>query len=376
MVVSTSSGIAAVAALGVVGTCLGRFRAVAPPLAPVIIGYIAWLTANPGGGTEASGLGALLDVPGTMWEMVAPTAAGALALPSTLGPVLAVLLVGVLAVWTLRGRLGSFEAVWLLAAVIWMTMIIVARVVPGPVSATAVRYSYLITWFLVPAIVPHLRLSKRAWVRWVTVAAAVLVVVGNVVQLKAGLDDWVSKTSEVRGRIQAVGILAAAGEPALDASHVFIDGVPGPKGFTVGSVRRLLRTEGWVPDPVVAEPYEQAARGVMRMAIDPGPAGHSCQKVTEGEQLSVRTTEYPAIALSAERRSVVDISYIDRYGTGERTVELTGDHVLNHPVGSNALVVFRVTDGAPLQICQPAEDGGDDSAAVPSTESGGDVDEP
>ena len=181
MVVSTSSGIAAVAALGIVGVCLGRFRTVAPPLAPVVVAYLAWLVANPGGGTTTLGLDTLLAVPGTMWEMVAPTAARTLALPSTLGPVLVVLLVGVLVVWALRDRLGPFEAVWLLATVIWMTMIIVARVVPGPVSPGAVRYGYLITWFLVPAIVPHLRLSNRTWLRWVTVGAAVLIVVGNVV---------------------------------------------------------------------------------------------------------------------------------------------------------------------------------------------------
>ena len=96
----------------------------------------------------------------------------------------------------------------------------------------------------------------------------------------------------------------------------------------------------------------------MRMAIDPGPAGHSCQKVARGESLSVRTTEYPAIALAAKSRSTVDISYIDRYGSGERTVEVTGDQVLRYPEGADALVVFRVTDGGQLAVCQPSQASG------------------
>ncbi len=352
MVVSTSTGIAGVAALGIVGVCLGRFRTVAPPFVPAAVAYLTWLIANPGGGTSSLGLKGLLAVPGTMWDMVAPTVARTLSLPSSLGPALALLVAGLLLVWTVRDRLGPFEAVWLLTAVIWMTMTIVSRVVPGPISPAAARYGYMITWLLVPAIVPHVRLSRSVVVRWVAIGAAVLVVSGNAVQLKTGLDWWASETSEVRGRIQAIAILAAAGEPAVETSSLFADRAPGLRSMTVGWVRRVSQSEGWVPDLAAAGLYEQVARGVMRMAIEPGPAGHACQQVEVGESLGVRTTEYPTIGLGVGTRTDVDISYVDRYGSGERSVELAEDHILSYPEGASALVVFRVTDGAPLQICR------------------------
>ena len=353
MVVSTSVGIAAVAALGIVGVCLGRLRTVAPSLAPAAVAYLAWLMAYPGGGAPSFSLGTLLAVPRTLWTMVAPTVARTLALPLTLGPALAVILVGSLVVWTMRGRLGPFEAVWLLTAVIYMTVIIVTRVVPGPVSAAAARYGYLIGWLLVPAVVPHLRLSRNAGLRWIAVGLGVLIVAGNVVQLRNGLAYRESLTSEVRRRVHAVGVLVAAGEPAVEASSLFPDRAHGPKSFTVASVNQFMRSEGWAPDPAEVAAYEQTARGLMRMAIVPGSAGRSCQQVAKGDTLSVRTTGYPTIGLRVGAPTTVDISYVDRYGSGERTVELTEDHVISYPEDASALVVFRVTDGAPLQICRP-----------------------
>ena len=160
----------------------------------------------------------------------------------------------------MRGRLGPFEAVWFLTAVIYMTMIIVTRVVPGPVSAAAARYGYLIAWLLVPAVVPHLRLSRSAKLRWITVGLGVLIVAGNVVQLRNGLAYRESLTSEVRGRVHAVGALIAAGEPAVEASPLFPDRTRGPKSFTVASVSQLLRSKGWAPDPEEVAAFEQTAQ--------------------------------------------------------------------------------------------------------------------
>ena len=93
----------------------------------------------------------------------------------------------------------------------------------------------------------------------------------------------------------------------------------------------------------------------MRMAIIPGSAGHSCQRITKGDTLSVRTTGYSTIGLRVGAPTAVDISYVDRYGSGERTVALNEDHVLTYPEDASALVLLRVTDGGPLRVCRPGE---------------------
>ena len=112
--------------------------------------------------------------------------------------------------------------------------------------------------------------------------------------------------------------------------------------------------EGWEPDPSQAGVTEQLARGLMRMSVLPGPAGHSCQRVVKGDTLSIRTVDYPSIALGVMAPTSVEMSYVDRYGSGERTAELTGDHVLTYPEGASALVLLRVTGGGPLAVCQPS----------------------
>jgi hypothetical protein len=125
--------------------------------------------------------------------------------------------------------------------------------------------------------------------------------------------------------------------------------------------------EGWEPDPSQAGITEELARGLMRMSVLPGPAGHSCQRMDKGDTLSIRTEDYPAIALGVTVPTTVEVSYIDSYGSGERTVELTGDHVLDYPEGASALMLLRVTGGGPLAVCQPSlvvtEDVGTDEEA-------------
>ena len=136
-----------------------------------------------------------------------------------------------------------------------------------------------------------------------------------------------------------------------------------------------MLAEGWEPDPSQAGVTEQLARGLMRMSVRPGPAGHSCQRVANGDSLSIRTVDNPSIALGVTVPTTVEMSYIDSYGSGERTVELTGDHVLTYPEDASALVLLRVTAGGPLAVCQPSAEAVDGSAAVPGTQSGGDAGE-
>ena len=357
LVVSTSSGIAAAAALGIVGVCLGRFWRVAPGFVPAAIVYLGWLATTEATGATSSSIGidSLLAVPTNLWEMMAPAVARTLAFPADYGPVLVVVLVGALLVWTFRRRLGAFEAVWVVMAVVWMTMALVIRVESGVIAIGATRYGYLLSLFLVPAVVPHVRLPRNATVRRLTVAAVVVVVIaGNAVRFGNGLQFWEDLSAEVRGRTHSVGLLVAAGEPAVEVSTLFPPPTPpGADSVRVETVRALM-DEGWEPDPLQAGVTEQLARGLMRMSVLPGPAGHSCQRVAQGDTLSIRTVDYPSIALGVTVPTTVEISYIDRYGSGERTDELTGDHVLTYPEGANALMLLRVTGGGPLAVCQPA----------------------
>jgi hypothetical protein len=370
LVVSTSSGIAGAAALGIVGLCLGRFWRVAPGFIPAAVAYLGWLaTTEDTGATSASvKMDSLLAVPTELWEMMAPAVARTLAFPMEYGPVLVLVLVGALLVWTFRRELGTFEAVWVVMAVVWMTMAIVVRVASGTIAVGATRYGYLLSLFLVPAVVPHIRLARNATVRRLTVAAIVVVVIaGNAASFGNGLRFWEDLSAQVRDRTHAVGLLLAAGEPAVEENTLFPPPTPpGADSVRVRTVRALME-EGWEPDPSQAGITEELARGLMRMSVLPGPAGHSCQRMDKGDTLSIRTEDYPAIALGVTVPTTVEVSYIDSYGSGERTVELTGDHVLDYPEGASALMLLRVTGGGPLAVCQPSlvvtEDVGTDEEA-------------
>ncbi len=378
MVVSTSSGIAGAAALGIVGLCLGRFWRVAPGFVPAAVVYLDWLATAEGTGATSTSidLDSLLAVPTNLWEMMSPAIARTLAFPAEYGPVLVVVVTGALLVWTFRRRLGAFEAVWVVMAVVWMTMAIVVRVESGTIAIGATRYGYLLSLFLVPAVVPHVRLGGRPTVRRLAIAAVVAVVVaGNAVRFGNGLAFWEDLSAQVRDRAHAVGLLVAAGEPALDDNTLFPPPTPpGADSIRVRTVRALM-DEGWEPDPAQVGVTEQLARGLMRTLVLAGPAGHSCQRVAKGDTLSIRTADYPSIALGVTVPTTVDISYIDRYGAGDRTVELTGDHVLTYPEDASALVLLRVISGGPLAVCQPSAEVVDGSAVVPSTQPGGDVGE-
>ena len=161
LVVSTSSGITRAAALGIVGLCLGRFWRVAPGFVPAAVVYLSWLATaeETGAGSSSIDLDSLLAVPTNLGEMMSPAIARTLAFPTEYGPVLVVVLVGALLVWTFRRRLGAFEAVWVVMAVVWMTMAIVIRVESGTIAIGATRYGYLLSLFS-SAVVPHIRLRR------------------------------------------------------------------------------------------------------------------------------------------------------------------------------------------------------------------------
>jgi hypothetical protein len=364
LVVSTSSGVAGAAALGIVGLCLGRFWRVVPGFVPATIVYLTWAaTSESTGATSSSiGLDSLLAVPSNVWLVMAPAVARTLALPAEFGPVLVIVLIAALLIWTLRRELSAFEAVWVVAAVVWMTMVIVVRVTPGTIAIGATRYGYLLSLILIPAVVPHIRLGGDRTVRRLVITTVVVVVVaGNVVRFGTGLGYWEDVSAGVRDRAHAVGLLVGAGEPALDDNTLFPPPTPpGADSIRVSTVRALM-DEGWEPDSSQAGITEQLARGLMRMSVRPASAGHSCQPVAEGDSLSIRTVDYPSIALGVTVPTIVELSYIDRYGSGERTVELTGTHVLNYPEGASALVLLRVIDGGPLAVCRPSVDVVEDS---------------
>ena len=202
LVVSTSSGVAA-AAVGIVGLCLGRFWRVVPGFVPAAVVYLGWLVTAEGTGATSTSidLDSLLAVPTNLWLVMAPAVARTLAFPAEYGPILAVVLAGALLVLTFRRRLGAFEAVWIVMAVVWMTMVIVVRVTPGNVAIGATRYGYLLSLIVIPAVVPHIRLGRSATVRRLVVTAVVVVVVAaNAVRFGNGLEFWEDVSAQVRDR--------------------------------------------------------------------------------------------------------------------------------------------------------------------------------
>ncbi len=308
-----------VAALGIVGICLGRFRTAVLPLVPAAVAYLMWLIANPGGGTSSLGLSGLLGCArarcGRWWRP--PWPAPFLSRLS-LGPALALLVVGAAGGLDVRGRLGPFEAVWLLTAVIWMTMTIVTRVVPGPISPAAARYGYVITWLLVPGGRASLAAEQK---RRGAVGGHRRRRVGRLrerrpVQDGAGLVG----VGDLRGAgpDSSVAILAAAGEPAVEESSTLSPtGRPDSRSMTVGWVRQCVPKRGLGAGPrreaVTTSKWREASCG---WRSNPGCGGRCANRSEVGESLGVRTTGYPTIGLRVGARTDVDISYVDRYGSG------------------------------------------------------------
>ena len=289
MVVSDAAGVAAVASLAVVAAARGRFRAVLPSVLGAVAVYGGWLLwqepwssrgVRPVARDRAQGAGGGMGHAGRRGSQ-------ALALPPSYGPVLAVVLVGSLALWGVRGRLTTFDYVWLATAALYVVVVALTTPDPSRFDPLAEPYAFALAWLLVPAAVPHIRAGQGTARVVVLSVAAVLVIAGSLHALDASLDAAEQTAAEARRHIGAVAGLVGEpsrhvlldGEPAAGTSLLDVPGDGGPLDgrLTVDGVAEMLST-GWRPDEPVDPEGEDAeidenARGVLRMAVEPGSGG-------------------------------------------------------------------------------------------------------
>ncbi len=341
MVVSDVAGVAAVASLAVVAAARGRFRAVLPSVLGAVVVYGGWLVWQEGWAGRVTDLSmdTVLRVPETAWSMLGGAVSQAVALPASYGPVLAIVIVAALVLWGVRGRLTTFDHVWIVTAVLFVLVITLTAATPGELDPLAEPYVFAVAWLLVPAVLPHVGVGEGSPRVIVLSVVAILVVAGSLNALVASLDRVELAATTARQHLSAVAGLIMDGEPAIGSSRLDLpaSGEVPHEGLTVDGVTQML-AEGWIPDePSGAEDdvdeSAEIARGILRMSIEPGTAGPSCVPVDRS--LTVSTTDYPnGMVLHPAEPVAVRLRFTDDQGIGRRVLESTGQPSSDSPTAS------------------------------------------
>ncbi len=166
---------------------------------------------------------------------------------------LGVVLVGSLALWGVRGRLTTFDYVWVATAALYVVAVALMTPDPAGFDPLAEPHAFALAWLLVPAAVPHIRAGEGRPRVVVLSVAAVLVIAGSFHALDASLDGAEQAAAESRRHIEAVAELLLDGEPACGSSLLDVSGDGATGRLTVDGVAGMLAA-GWRADePVDAE---------------------------------------------------------------------------------------------------------------------------
>jgi hypothetical protein len=365
MVVSDVAGVAAVASLAAVASARGRFRAVLPSVLCAVVVYGGWLLWQEPWASRVDGLSldTVIRVPEAAWAMLGGAVSQALALPASYGPVLGVVLVGSLALWGVRGRLTTFDYVWVATAALYVVAVALTTPDPARFDPLAEPHAFALAWLLVPAAVPHITAGEGTPRVVVLSVAAVLVIAGSFHTLDASLDAAEQTTTESRRHIEAVAELLLNGEPAVGSSLLDVPGDGGPMDgrLTVDGVAGMLAA-GWPADELVDGEDEDTeidenARGTLRMAVEPGAAGAACTPMERS--LTVATAEYPdGLVLRPSEPVAVRLRFTDDLGIGRRVERVAGTVLIRYPDAAPGEV--RVSPVGPftaLEVCTPAGEG-------------------
>ncbi len=322
----SGQGLAVLAGILVALTATGRIRRWASPVIVVAAVYVSWYliygstSARPGVSVDG-----LLTLPRVALDLMAAALARSLAVDPAFGPALAVAVAAAVVVLVARGRFDLFDGVLGSALAVYLALVIVGRVIPGDAQVTAPRYAYAITFILVPILIPRLVAGSTA-IRWTLVLAVAAVGIGNIVELRTGLDFWEARAQESRVVVETTAALIADGEPYVGSSDV--DFRAGP--LRVAGLARLI-DEGWRPDRSTAARIVVAARGHLRMAVwrgssltgdQPGTSGlvpEGCSSVAPEEGLQFEVTTAATLEMVGHPGGVVKLDWTDDYGRGTRT---------------------------------------------------------
>ena len=366
MVVSDAAGVAAVAALAAVAAARGRFRAVLPSFIGGVAVYGGWLLWQEPWASRVTDLSldTVVGVPEAAWAMLGGAVSQAVALPPSYGPVLGVVLVGSLALWGVRGRLTTFDYVWVATAALYVVAVALDDSRAGQVRPAGRAACLRPRLALGPCCGPSTSRPAKGRLRVVVLSvAAVLVIAGSFHALDASLDGAEQTAAESRRHIEAVAELLLDGEPAIGSSLLDVSGDGGALDgrLTVEEVAGMLAA-GWRADELIDGDDEDAeidenARGILRMAIEPGATGTACAPVERG--LAVLTADYPdGLVLRPSEPVAVRLRYTDDLGIGRRIERVDGPVLIRFPDASTGeLKVSPVGPFTALEVCAPAGEG-------------------
>lgn len=348
-VTSAGIGVAVLAGMALTVVAVRGAR----PWWPSVVGaggiYGAWYVwyrwGEGGSGTDVS-IGALGDLPSFTFDMARSAFTRLTASPDWIGT-LVVLALGVWLVAAMfKRRLSVVDTLYLGSAVAFLVLTLAVRVAAGAASPEAVRYSYTLTLFLIPVVLPRIP-SLRHW----TLKAAVLGLAGllalhNLDDLRAEIEFWSDRSQSSRAVVETAAWLINRDEGILSTASV---DSPRSGQLTAGGLATLV-DDGWRPQPRMQA--VGAARGNLRLEsritdLEVGP----CTDV--GMSLMVDPMLGPLI-LDGPADASAHISWTDERGRGELTVLLGDDgrRVLRFAEVPGASVVVRpVAPADQLRSC-------------------------
>jgi hypothetical protein len=285
----------------------------------------------------------LRAAPGFAYDVVASALGRGLWAADWPGWLLVAGLAAALAWAAYRRRIGIFEGMLLAAAAVYVPMVVLRRVATGQASAEAIRYAYVLTMLLVPALVPTVRVARR-WLRAGIVAVALVVLAGNVAMLRGDLDEWERVGRSSREVVNASGSLLLAGEPALPAAS---PDPPRDGQLTVSGLRRVI-DDGWVPDAATDPRAVAAARANIRIlaqegfrTVARGPRTgarldeEGCAAVPDGDRIEMRIERGVPISVVGDDGAVAALEWRDGWGTG----------VMELPAGTASWILWLADPG-------------------------------
>jgi hypothetical protein len=363
MVGRGSRGAITTIAAALVAAAVPRLRRLLPSFVLPVVLYAAWWATFTGDTAKNDfDAGALVSLPGNALEMFGYAAARLFGLPDEARWVMGPLVILLLGVALVRRRWTA--ASWLAAVTIGGTLLAVLGIrVAGDVPLRLPRYSFILQALLIIGFAPLVRLPARLPRAAAAVGAAALaaVVVVNGIGRTDAISARVADVSEAREGFDAVATLADRGEPMV--AEVRVEDL-GYRSMSVeaGAVARFV-ADGYVPravDEAVLDTVRPRLRFLFLargrpegVPIRADGAATRCVTVSEESPLTGTALRAGTLRLRPNGpRATVLLSWSDRFGPADRTVEIDEPRrlALPDPVERGTSVGIAVT-GRPVEVC-------------------------
>jgi hypothetical protein len=369
VLVSTGSlGAITTIAAALVAAAIPRLRRWLPSFALPAVLYAAWWVAFTGDTAKNDfDPGALASLPRNALEMFGYAAARLFGLPDEARWVMGPLVIVLLGVALVRRRWTAGS--WLAAVTIGGTLLAVLGIrVAGDVPLRLPRYSFILQALLIVGFVPLVRLPARLprAAGAVAVAAVAAAVVVNGIGRTEAITARAADVSASREGFDAVATLAGRGEPIVDEVRVEDLGYPG-MSVEAGAVARFV-AGGYLPRPVDEEVLDVVRPRLRFLVLARGRpegtpiradgASTRCVTVSEGSPLTGTALHAGTLRLRPNGpRAMLLLSWSDRFGPAERTVEIDEPRrlALPDPAERGTAVGIAVT-GRPVEVCGVALD--------------------